>query len=171
MTYGFYFRTGTADVGYVTYGEETGYRLTLEPGNYTLSYSIVGWKALPTVTASVQRVGDKEVARLAAAPTAFVSTSGSGSRITQTTDKQFSFEVTEKGDYVLKWQVPRASANFTEALLGNVRLVLNDPTGIVTPVQLEGNNSNEVYDIFGCKHVSPSAPGIYIKNGKKVIKR
>ena len=171
MTYGFYFRAGTADVGYVNYGEESGYRLTLDPGKYTLSYSIVGWKAKPSITASVQRVGGEVAAQLSSAPTAFVSSNGSTSRITQSTDEQLSFEVAEKGDYILKWQLPKASSGYTEALLGNVRLVCNNTTGIATPVQLEETSGSEVFDLFGRKHTAPLAPGIYIMNGRKVVKK
>ncbi|MBQ2586735.1 MAG: hypothetical protein II570_07400, partial [Bacteroidaceae bacterium] len=54
MQYAFYFRTGTASNGYVSYGEDSKYRLSLTPGKYTLYYSTVGWKANPSVTAAIQ---------------------------------------------------------------------------------------------------------------------
>lgn len=40
MQYAFYFRTGTNAEGYISYGEKADHRLKLEPGKYTLSYSV-----------------------------------------------------------------------------------------------------------------------------------
>lgn len=169
MTYAFYFRTGTAAAGYVAYGEEANHRLTLDPGEYSLYFSTEGWKAKPTITAYVQTTGGAEVASVDATPQAYVSANGSSARITSTTDKQIDFTVTETGNYILKWEVAKAVGGLNEALVGNIRLVRHEDTGI-TPIASERTMTNVLYDASGRKVNNPSSHGLYIRNGKKAIK-
>ncbi len=174
MPYAFYFRAGTSG-GKVSYGEESKYRLKLEPGNYTLSYSLVGWKTKPNITCQV-KVGTKSVAKLAAKPEYMMSANGSSARITQSTDKSIDFEVTASGNCILSWSVPTTSNGLVEALLGNVRLVKHDEAdGIINIPLFPGNELIEVgdgqwYDLSGRRVTDTNNKGIYIKNGKKVAK-
>lgn len=151
MQYAFYFRTGDAADGYVSYGEEKDYRLQLEPGKYTLSFSTVGWKANPEVTAKVQTTTGTDIASLVATPEHFVSANGSSARITEANDFALDFEITTTGNYVLKWDVAKSSGGFNEALLGNVKLVRRDKDA--TAIQLtKASSANDVigiYDIQG----------------------
>lgn len=151
MQYAFYFRTGDAADGYVSYGEEKDYRLQLEPGKYTLSFSTVGWKANPEVTAKVQTTTGTDIASLLATPEHFVSANGSSARITEANDFALDFEITTTGNYVLKWDVAKSSGGFNEALLGNVKLVRRDKDA--TAIQLtKASSANDVigiYDIQG----------------------
>lgn len=151
MQYAFYFRTGDAADGYVSYGEEKDYRLQLEPGKYTLSFSTVGWKANPEVTAKVQTTTGTDIASLVATPKHFVSANGSSARITEANDFALDFEITTTGNYVLKWDVAKSSGGFNEALLGNVKLVRRDKDA--TAIQLtKASSANDVigiYDIQG----------------------
>ncbi len=168
MVYGFYFRTGHNGVGYVTYGEDSNNRLTLEPGEYTLRFSTVGWKAKPSITASVQKVGGKALNTVSATPQTSVSNNGSASRITQTTDKEINFEIEETGNYILKWQIAQASSGLNEALLGNIQLIRHDATSMETIIANPKGN-DVIYDLSGHKLKTVSKPGIYIKNGHKII--
>ncbi len=151
MQYAFYFRTGDAADGYVSYGEEKDYRLQLEPGKYTLSFSTVGWKANPEVTAKVQTTTGTDIASLLATPEHFVSANGSSARITEANDFALDFEITTTGNYVLKWDVAKSSGGFNEALLGNVKLVRRDKDA--TAIQLTkaslANDVIGIYDIQG----------------------
>ncbi len=171
MPYAFYFRAGTNGVGYASYGEDTKNRLTLEPGTYTLYYSLVGWKAKPTVTTYVQTSKSKRIKSSAGAPKTSISANGSASRITSTTDKELEFEITEAGDYILKWQVPQASSGLNEMLVGNIMLVRHDEeTGMQTIIPLNLPTSNELYDLNGRLVEKVNQKGIYIQNGKKILK-
>ena len=171
MPYAFYFRAGTNGVGYASYGEDTKNRLTLEPGTYTLYYSLVGWKAKPTVTTYVQTSKSKRIKSSAGAPKTSISANGSASRITSTTDKELEFEITEAGDYILKWQVPQASSGLNEMLVGNIMLVRHDEeTGMQTIIPLNLPTSNEIYDLNGRLVEKVNQKGIYIQNGKKILK-
>lgn len=151
MQYAFYFRTGDAADGYVSYGEEKDCRLQLEPGKYTLSFSTVGWKANPEVTAKVKTTTGTDIASLVATPEHFVSANGSSARITEANDFALDFEITTTGNYVLKWDVAKSSGGFNEALLGNVKLVRRDKDA--TAIQLtKASSANDVigiYDIQG----------------------
>lgn len=169
MQYAFYFRAGTGTAGYVSYGEKTNNRLALAPGKYTLYYSIVGWKANPSVTATVQTTGSKNIARLASKPKAYVSANGSSSRITQTTDFALDFEITDEANYLLKWTVAAATSGLNEALLGNVRLVKHEGEETHILPLFPGSEDETIYDLMGRKVLRMNQNGIYIKGGKKIL--
>lgn len=172
MNYAFYFRSGAGSSGLISYGEEADYRLVLAPGKYTLSYSLAGMKALHKVTSIVMKSGARtKLSEYTSAPTSFVSGSGSSVRITETTDEHVSFEITTKANYLLKWQVDKSAGGLNEVLVGNINLVLHDEsTGIDTQIPLNLPTDNDLFDLNGRKVVNP-APGIYIKNGRKIIIR
>lgn len=150
MQYGFYFRSGTAGSGYVGYGEENGYRLTLDPGKYTLSYSVVGWKATPNVTGVIQSAAGKNIKNLASKPKTFVSANGSSSRITETSDFDLDFEITEAGNYLMKWVIAQSTGGYNEALVGNIRLVrhVEVPEAILCP-EADASQPVTIYDLQG----------------------
>lgn len=170
MTYGFYFRTGTSGAGYVSYGEDSKSRLTLEPGDYTLYFSTVGWKVKPSITATVQKVGGANAGSVNATPQSIISANGSSSRITSTTDKKIDFTVTETGNYILKWQVAKASTSLNEAIVGNIKLVKHATTAII-PLPAATTEDGVMYDLSGRRVKDAAHPGIYISNGKKVMIR
>lgn len=174
MKYAFYFRTGTAASGYVSYGEETNHRLSLEPGNYTLSYSVVGWKATPSVVAYVQKVPGSNVKMIASKPTTYVSESGSSVRITKSTDFSMDFEITATANYLLKWTISKASSGMNEALLGNVKLVKKSDTGgedaIIFAMDNEQDTPSEIYDLCG-RRLNQLQKGINIVKINGVTKK
>ena len=170
MQYAFYFRTGTASNGYVSYGEDSKYRLSLAPGKYTLYYSTVGWKANPSVTAAIQTSSGTNVKTLVSTPKVSVSSNGSSSRITSTTDFALDFEITNQANYLLKWTVAKASSGLSEALVGNIRLVRNndDDTAIFDIHGESSPASTLIYNLQG-QRLSAPQQGINIINGKKLI--
>lgn len=170
MQYAFYFRTGTA-VGYVSYGEESAHRLYLEPGNYTLSYSTVGWKAKPNVIAYINTASGAKVTQLISTPKTSVSANGSSARITETTDKELDFTITTAGNYVLKWTIAAASNGLNEALLGNVKLVRHDDeeeTAIPLITNESSTTSPVIYNIHG-QRLNHLQRGVNIVDGKKIM--
>lgn len=173
MQYAFYFRTGNSASGYVSYGEDSKNRLHLEPGSYSLSFSTVGWKAKPSVTAAVQTTGSKNVKSVSATPKQFVSANGSSARITATTDNVLDFDIETAANYLLKWTIAKASSNLNEALLGNVRLVRHEENGDETLIELPGfapaEQDGTTYDIMGRRANTLRPNTLYIKNGKKIL--
>jgi len=170
MQYAFYFRTGTASNGYVSYGEDSKYRLSLAPGKYTLYYSTVGWKATPSITAAIQTSSGTNVKTLVSTPKVSVSSNGSSSRITSTTDFALDFEITTQANYLLKWTVAKASSGLSEALVGNIRLVRNnDDDTAISDIHGESSPSSTlIYNLQG-QRLSAPQQGINIINGKKLI--
>ena len=170
MQYAFYFRTGTASNGYVSYGEDSKYRLSLAPGKYTLYYSTVGWKANPSITAAIQTSSGTNVKTLVSTPKVSVSSNGSSSRITSTTDFALDFEITNQANYLLKWTVAKASSGLSEALVGNIRLVRNnDDDTAISDIHGESSPASTlIYNLQG-QRLSAPQQGINIINGKKVI--
>ena len=170
MQYAFYFRTGNASNGYVSYGEDSKYRLSLAPGKYTLYYSTVGWKANPSVTAAIQTSSGTNVKTLVSTPKVSVSSNGSSSRITSTTDFALDFEITTQANYLLKWTVAKASSGLSEALVGNIRLVRNnDDDTAISDIHGESSPASTlIYNLQG-QRLSAPQQGINIINGKKVI--
>ncbi|NPD92323.1 hypothetical protein [Xylanibacter muris] len=150
MKYAFYFRTGTNGDGYVCYGEETDFRMNLEAGKYTLSYSTVGWKATPAVTAAIQKLTGTNIKTLDSRPKHFVSENGSASRITNTTDFNLDFEVETAGNYILKWTVGKSAGGYNEALVGNIRLVRhNEDTDITILPYTDKKDIKAIYNLQG----------------------
>ncbi len=170
MQYAFYFRTGTASNGYVSYGEDSKYRLSLAPGKYTLYYSTVGWKATPSITAAIQTSSGTNVKTLVSTPKVSVSSNGSSSRITSTTDFALDFEITTQANYLLKWTVAKASSGLSEALVGNIRLVRNnDDDTAISDIHGESSPASTlIYNLQG-QRLSAPQQGINIINGKIVI--
>ena len=170
MQYAFYFRTGTASNGYVSYGEDSKYRLSLAPGKYTLYYSTVGWKANPSITAAIQTSSGTNVKTLVSTPKVSVSSNGSSSRITSTTDFALDFEITKQANYLLKWTVAKASSGLSEALVGNIRLVRNnDDDTAISDIHGESSPASTlIYNLQG-QRLSAPQQGINIINGKKLI--
>ena len=170
MQYAFYFRTGTASNGYVSYGEDSKYRLSLAPGKYTLYYSTVGWKANPSITAAIQTSSGTNVKTLVSTPKVSVTSNGSSSRITSTTDFALDFEITKQANYLLKWTVAKASSGLSEALVGNIRLVRNnDDDTAISDIHGESSPASTlIYNLQG-QRLSAPQQGINIINGKKLI--
>lgn len=174
MPYAFYFRIGTSGTGKVTYGEDTKYRLPLDPGRYTLSYSTLGWKTKPSIAAQV-KVGSKVVGKASGKPEYSISVNGSSSRVTHTTDKVIDFEVTTAGNCILTWSIPYAASGLNEALLGNVRLVKHTETDGIEEIplfpggELIDMGNGTWYDLNG-RRVDDSHHGILIRNGRKYLK-
>lgn len=170
MPYAFYFRSGTDGVGYVTYGEDSKNRLMLEAGQYTLYYSTIGWKAKPSVTASVSTVKSKRIKSGSGTPKTMISANGSASRITEATGKELDFEITEAGEYILKWQVPQATGGLNEMLVGNIYLVKHEENNEDVIIPLNLPTDNNLYDMNGRRIMQAPQRGIYFQNGKKILK-
>ena len=172
MQHAFYYRAGSDANGYVSYGEESAYPLALTPGHYTLSYSMLGWKATPLCTAQVLTKQGTIVQSQTATPTSFISSNGSSARITQTADYSLDFDISTAGNYVLRWTVVKSNGGFNETLVGNIKLVRHDDSaGISTLADGQSSADSRTYDLLG-RQVSVRQPNtLYIRKGTKVMLR
>lgn len=172
MSYAFYYRSSTKSAGYVSYGEDPEYRLNLDAGKYTLTYSTVGYKSMQTVTAVVLTSGNNQVAKLVSTPKVAISDNGSSIRINETTDYVLDFELKSGGNHILKWIVAKPTGGMAETLLGNVKLVrhTDESTGIKQEILLPASGDSAYYNLNG-QRVGRDYHGIVIHRGKKIIKK
>ena len=172
MQFAFYLRTNESAAGYISYGEESNHRLTLQPGTYTLSYSTVGWKAIPALTLLVQTATPSVSTILSepCSPTSTMSENGASARITKTTDKVHTFEITKAGDYILRWVVNKSQGGLTEGLVGNIKLYKKDDASGINSLTDEQIDTNApAYDLLGRPVSKPQPNNFYIRQGNKVI--
>ena len=133
MQYGFYFRSTANQDAYISYGEESNYLLTLQPGKYTIRYSTVGWKANQEITFNLLTTSGTTVKSQSSTTTSNISANGSSVRITSTTDSSVDFEVTSAGTYIMKWTMAKSNGGYREALVGNVRIIKTDVDSTDSP--------------------------------------
>ncbi len=173
MQYAFYFRSGGNASGYVSYGEEADHRLYLKPGKYTLSYSVEGWKATPSLTCAVLPVSGSSLNSQKCVPTEYVSGNGSEVRIINPTECSLDVEIKSAGSYILRWGTAKATSGYSELLVGNIKLVRHPDT----PAGIESVNTttenimgdNVIYNLNGQRVTTPRRGGVYIVNGRKKV--
>ncbi len=170
MRYAFYFRSGTNGPGYASYGEDASHRLNLDAGKYTLSYSMVGYKGMPAVTASVTTTSNVLVEKLPSTPKVRIDSNGSSARIVSTTNYSLDFEVKDAGNHILKWVVAKSSAGLNEMLVGNIKLVRHKEgaTGISDTEVMVPSGVETLYNIQG-QRVGDGYRGLVIRNGRKIF--
>jgi hypothetical protein len=105
FAWGLYTRnvTGKAKAGYARFGASgTSTTLTLYPGSYLLRNRMANWNRenFSPVTIAIETVAGKTVASTTFTPTANIGNSAANS-FSGTTLENFSFDVTEKGRYVI----------------------------------------------------------------------
>jgi hypothetical protein len=91
----------------VEYGRQTAYPLTLEPGDYTLTYAMAAWKESPKYKVQIINTKDNSTLATSAVHTATPNASGSSSaNLLSAKENQLKFTVSESGnlDGYLKWR-------------------------------------------------------------------
>lgn len=178
MQYGFYFRSTANQDAYISYGEESSQRLTLQPGKYTVAYSTVGWKANQEITFNLLTTSGTTVKSQSSTTTANISANGSSVRIISTTDSSVEFEVTAAGTYIMKWTMAKSDGGYREALVGNVRIIKADaaPNGSTNTNTPTANDAivtgNAMYDAASGRYYfyTPNYSSFTFSqfNGKKI---
>ena len=174
LNYGLYFRNigGKEHQGWAKYGlADGGTTLSLAPGHYTLKYKICNWNMsnFGAVELNIEKREDNaSIASQTYTPNVNIGNvaSNSFSSIDQQT---FEFDITEQGDYVIA--IYSAASEWSDCIIGQLILSADSKasTGI-KEVNSVNVNSQAVYDLQG-RMVSASSKGLYIKNGKKMLKK
>ena len=176
FSYGLYFRNinGNVHQGYAKYGlSDAGTTLSLAPGHYTLKYKICNWN-MPNfgqVELNIEkRTNSQSIAKQTYMPNINIGNVASNN-FSSPAQQTFEFDVTEQGDYAIA--IYSAASEWSDCIVGQLILTPNSyvETGIRSLPQHPSQGNQAVYDLQGRQVSSPTQAGIYIKNGKKVLKR
>lgn len=179
FTTGLYFRGDNNTRGTATYGSLSGYKLNLQPGKYKLSYSAIGWKATGSITAAIIKPnGTSLVSKQLSVKSHLNGKSGSSVRITSASESEINFEISEAGNYQLRWILPLSSGGLYEMIIGDISIVKIEDTTSVQPTDyLTGDDivSVRYYNLNGTEIEMPQN-GLYIvkttySNGKTQVRK
>ncbi len=172
--WGLYFRnmTGATRAGYAQYAPENSVAsLRLFPGRYTLTYKICNWNRpqhnSPIDVIIESRSGDKITSQK------FKPSVNVGNRANLAFSgievQTLTFNIAKDDYYVLTFFAD--DQEWGDGVIGELTLtaVEYDDTGFTEIIDLDANESNEVYNLQGIRCSTPQTKGIYVKNGKKYL--
>ena len=105
------------------YGRQAAYPLTLEPGDYKLTYAMAAWKESPKYKVQILNAGTGAAIAasqvLTAAPNANGSTTAN---VSLATTHELPFTIAEKGNYVISFTDETSTGGYHEYLLLECRI-------------------------------------------------
>ena len=177
FSYGLYFRNinGQAHQGWAKYGlSDGGTTLSLAPGHYTLKYKICNWNMANFGSVELcieKRTGSSSIASQTYMPNINIGNVASNS-FNSPAQQTLEFDITEQGDYAIA--VYSAASEWSDCIVGQLILTASsyDTTGI-NPVPTTSQEEDVIYNLQGQRinNRSTLKSGIYISNGKKILKR
>lgn len=173
FNYGYYFRNinGNRHDGWIKYGlPESSATLSLAPGHYVLKFKACNWNmsSFGELEFAVEKAaGGQAVASTTYKPTVNIG-SNAGNGFSGVTQQTFEFDVTEQGNYVLA--VYSEASGWSDGMVGELILTANgyETTDVKTTSRAE--TPTALYDLQGHRLAQAPRKGIYIQNGKKIVK-
>ena len=144
---GLYWRNDCAE-----YGRQDSYRLTLEPGQYQLTYAMAAWKESPKYKAEILDAATGKAVVSSAVMTATPNANGnSAANLSSAKKNSLSFDITTTGDYVIRFSDMTTTGGYHEFLLLECRInwIGNIPDGIRIVNAENLSESVTVYDLSG----------------------
>lgn len=173
FNYGYYFRNinGNRHDGWIKYGlPESSATLSLAPGHYVLKFKACNWNmsSFGELEFAVEKAaGGQAVASTTYKPTVNIG-NNAGNGFSGVTQQTFEFDVTEQGNYVLA--VYSAASGWSDGMVGELILTANGyETTDVKPTS-RAETPTALYDLQGHRLAQAPRKGIYIQNGKKIVK-
>lgn len=172
-TYGLGARTMTGFGGYqgkalywrndrAEYGTVDGYPLTLDPGEYKLSFAMAAWKENPAYKVVVQNVDDGRIIAESDVYDTTVNANGNMSAdVSGAEMHDFTFNVPETANYVVKFVDQTQWGGFHEFLLLECSLLDPAALGVDDAVIVKPNVPVGIYTPAGIK-ISRMQPGLNI---------
>ena len=173
FNYGYYFRniSGNRHDGWIKYGlPESSATLSLAPGHYVLKFKACNWNmsSFGELEFAVEKAaGGQAVASTTYKPTVNIG-NNAGNGFSGVTQQTFEFDVTEQGNYVLA--VYSEASGWSDGMVGELILTANgyETTDVKTTSRAE--TPTALYDLQGHRLAQAPRKGIYIQNGKKIVK-
>ena len=130
------------------YGRQSAYPLTLEPGDYELTWAMAAWKGTPTYKACILPSGSNTALATSATLSATPNADGSMTANLSSAKKQkLEFTVETKGNYVISFQT--ATSGYLEYLLLDCRVSkVNNGSGIADTFR-ESITDGHYFDMQG----------------------
>ena len=143
------------------YGRQTAYPLTLEPGDYKLTYAMAAWKESPQYKVQILNLGTSQSIAASTTFTAAPNANGNTSAtLSSAALRELPFTVTDKGSYVISFTDQTATGGYHEFLLLECRVNKVNTTGIDVVVANSGRAPG-VYSLSGVRRPSLQ-PGLNI---------
>jgi hypothetical protein len=178
-TYGLGARTMSGFIGYqgkalywreeyAEYGNQSDYPLTLEPGDYKLTFAMAAWKSNPKYKVSILDAQTGSSIAQSDAYTAAPNANGNSSaNLSTAVERELEFNVSKAGNYILRFTNESRTSGYDEYLLLSCKLrLVADATGIEAIHNSNSKMQNEVeavYNLAGQKMVNGKLPrGIII---------
>ena len=140
--------------GYASYGEQTSFPLNLQPGHYKLTFAMAAWKGTPQYTVQLLEANTTTNLLNAATYTATPNASGNGAaNLSSAAANTLTFDVTEAGNYVVKFVDKSTYGGMHEFLLLECRINEVTATGIST-VMRQAQLPQGIYSASGVRRQS-----------------
>ena len=177
FAYGLYIRNinGKTKQGWAKYGlSDGGTILSLAPGHYTLKYKICNWNMsdFGPVELNIEKLTSNiSIASQEYMPNINIGNVASNN-FSSPQQQIFEFDITEQGDYVIA--IYSAASEWSDCIIG--QLILTPNSYVATSINESslrldnnGKEGNTVYDLLGRRVNTPTKPGLYINNGRKML--
>ena len=151
---------------YAEYGNQSDYPLTLEPGDYKLTFAMAAWKSNPKYKVSILDAQTGSSIAQSDAYTAAPNANGNSSaNLSTAVERELEFNVSKAGNYILRFTNESRTSGYDEYLLLSCKLrLVADATGIDTIHNSEfiiHNEGEAIYNLAGQKMVNGK-----LSNGK-----
>ena len=155
---GLYWRDGNAE-----YGRQTAFPLTLEPGDYKLTFAMAAWKGSPQYMVSILDASTADVIASSDKYTATPNANGSNSaNLSGAALRELNFTVSKEGKYVISFIDQSTAGGLHEFLLLECTLRKTSSTGIFSPAtETEDLMPVATYDMQG-RQVPAGSRGMLI---------
>lgn len=132
------------------YGRLSDYPLTLQPGDYKLTYAMAAWKESPKYKVSILDAASESCISASKVFTASPNAGGNMSaNVSTAAEHELEFTISTAGNYVISFTNESRSNIYDEYLLLSCNLrQVGDPTAIRL-VDAEGTESTLIYDLSG----------------------
>ena len=132
------------------YGRQSDYPLTLEPGNYKLTFAMAAWKSSPKYKVSILDAATGNSIAVSDIFTASPNANGSSSANVSTAEERaLEFSISMAGNYVISFTNESRSNGYDEYLLLMCSLRLVGDPDAISLIYAEGTESTSIYGIGG----------------------
>ena len=147
------------------YGRQTAYPLSLQPGQYQLSFAMAAWKGTPKYKVSILNATTGKSVAASDVMTATPNANGfTTANLTSAKNQELAFSISEAGKYIISFTDQTGAAGYTEFLLLECRLAPVVPVDIAVVTATGSGMPAGIYSLSGTR-LSKMQRGINIVVG------